>query len=173
MAITASLHTSKGVINLNLYDDMAPKTVANFVNLAKKGFYDGLKFHRVINDFMIQGGCPNGDGRGGPGYRFEDEFSSELKHTGPGILSMANAGPGTNGSQFFITHIETSWLDGKHTVFGKVVSESDQHVVNSISQGDEISKVELEGDIDSVLNDVQEVELWNEVLVENFPHLKS
>ncbi len=173
MAITASLHTSKGIINLDLYDDKAPKTVANFVNLAKKGFYDGLKFHRVINDFMIQGGCPNGDGRGGPGYRFEDEFSPELKHTGPGVLSMANAGPGTNGSQFFITHIETSWLDGKHTVFGKVVSESDQDVVNNISQGDEISKVELEGDIDSLLNDVQEVELWNEVLDENFPHLKS
>lgn len=173
MAITASLHTSKGIINLDLYDDKAPKTVANFVNLAKKGFYNGLKFHRVINDFMIQGGCPNGDGRGGPGYRFEDEFSPELKHTSPGILSMANAGPGTNGSQFFITHIETSWLDGKHTVFGKVVSESDQDVVNNISQGDEISKVELKGDIDSLLNDVQEVELWNEVLDENFPHLKS
>lgn len=169
MAITASLHTSKGIINLDLYDDKTPKTVANFVNLAKRGFYQGLKFHRVINDFMIQGGCPNGDGRGGPGYRFEDEFSSELRHNSPGVLSMANAGPGTNGSQFFITHIETPWLDGKHTVFGKVASESDQEIVNSIIQGDEISKIELKGDVDSLLNEVQEVVLWNEVLDENFP----
>lgn len=119
MSITATLHTNRGPIHLCLHDDKAPLTVANFVNLAQHGFYDGLDFHRVIPDFMIQGGCPEGSGRGGPGYRFEDEFDAELRHDKPGVLSMANAGPGTNGSQFFITHGATPWLDGKHSVFGE------------------------------------------------------
>jgi peptidyl-prolyl cis-trans isomerase B (cyclophilin B) len=141
--ISIVIKTNKGDINLTLFATKTPKTVANFTGLSKAGYYDGLKFHRVINDFMIQGGCPFGNGMGGPGYNFEDEFHPDLKHDVPGILSMANAGPGTNGSQFFITHVETPWLDGKHTVFGKVKSEKDQAVVNSIEQGDIIEKIEI------------------------------
>ena len=146
----ALMTTEKGEILLSLEYKKCPMTVCNFVGLAdgelnieEKGtpFYDGLMFHRVIKDFMIQGGCPKGDGTGGPGYRFPDEIDPELRHTGPGVLSMANAGPGTNGSQFFITHVATPWLDGKHTVFGHVVSGQD--VVNSIEQGDRIEKVEI------------------------------
>jgi len=162
----ATISTFKGDINLELYADKTPKTVANFVNLAQRGYYDNLSFHRVIDNFMVQGGCPNGDGRGGPGYTFEDEFDSELRHDSPGVLSMANAGPGTNGSQFFITHIETGWLDGKHTVFGKVESDSDQEVVNAISQSDKINSITIEGDTDSLLSSVDEVSKWNEVLDE-------
>ena len=137
----ATIETNKGTIKLELHDDKTPKTVANFEKLAGQGFYDGLKFHRVIADFMIQGGCPRGDGTGGPGYSFEDEFHSELKHDGPGVLSMANAGPNTNGSQFFITHVATPWLDGKHSVFGRVVEGQD--VVDSIRQGDVMQKVTI------------------------------
>ena len=121
MTITATLHTNKGDIHLELFDDKAPMTVANFVNLAEHGFYDGITFHRVIPGFMIQAGCPLGTGTGGPGYRFSDEFHPTLKHNRPGILSMANAGPNTNGSQFFITHTPTPHLDNRHTVFGSVV----------------------------------------------------
>ncbi len=139
--IDVTIKTSEGDINLELYATKTPKTVANFVELAKRGYYDGLKFHRVIADFMIQGGCPNGIGNGGPGYKFEDEFDASLTHDGPGVLSMANAGPATNGSQFFITHVETAWLNGKHTVFGKVKSEADQDVVNAIRQGSDIISV--------------------------------
>ena len=116
----ATIKTTRGTIKIKLFDDKTPKTVDNFVTLANKGFYNGLKFHRVIADFMIQTGCPEGTGRGGPGYKFKDEFHPDLKHDGPGVLSMANAGPNTNGSQFFITHVPTPWLDGKHSVFGKV-----------------------------------------------------
>lgn len=166
----ATISTTKGDINLTLFPEKTPKTVANFVNLSKRGYYNDLSFHRVIDNFMIQGGCPNGDGRGGPGYTFEDEFDSELKHDSPGVLSMANAGPGTNGSQFFITHIETAWLDGKHSVFGKVISDSDQEVVNSITQDDKIKSVSIEGDIDNLLSGVDEVSMWNEVLDERFPN---
>lgn len=137
------IKTSKGDINLEMFASKTPKTVANFLGLARAGYYDGLIFHRVIEDFMIQGGCPNGNGMGGPGYNFEDEFHPELKHDTPGVLSMANAGPGTNGSQFFITHVETPWLDGNHTVFGKVKSEADQTVVNSIQMGDTINSIEI------------------------------
>jgi len=121
----ATLDTSKGEIKLQLFADKAPTTVNNFVFLANQGFYDGTIFHRVINDFMVQGGDPTGTGRGGPGYRFEDEFDPSLRHDKPGVLSMANAGPGTNGSQFFITHVPTPWLDGKHSVFGQVVDGMD------------------------------------------------
>ena len=117
---TATFKTEKGDFVVELYADKTPRTVNNFVFLAREGFYDGVTFHRVIKDFMAQGGDPTGTGTGGPGYTFADEFNSSLKHNGPGILSMANAGPNTNGSQFFITHLATPWLDGKHTVFGKI-----------------------------------------------------
>ncbi|MFI4874115.1 MAG: peptidylprolyl isomerase [Blastopirellula sp. JB062] len=138
----ASIETDKGTIKVQLHDDKAPKTVANFEKLAKDGFYDGLNFHRVISDFMIQTGCPHGTGTGGPGYKFEDEFHPDLKHDGPGVLSMANSGPNTNGSQFFITHVKTDWLDGKHAVFGRVTEGQD--VVDSIEQGDKMVKVTVE-----------------------------
>ena len=149
----ADLETSKGNIILELYYEQAPTTVSNFVALAEgnhpvvdnqhegKRYYDGLKFHRVIENFMIQGGDPTGTGSGGPGYQFDDEFNEELKHDGPGVLSMANAWPGTNGSQFFITHVETPWLDGKHSIFGKV--NSGQDVVDKIEQDDIIKKVKV------------------------------
>jgi len=130
----AKFKTSKGDILIELYADKVPNTVNNFVFLAREGFYDNTTFHRVIKDFMVQGGDPEGSGRGGPGYKFKDEFDSSLKHTGPGILSMANAGPHTNGSQFFITHTATPHLDGKHAVFGKVIEG--MNVVNSIPERD-------------------------------------
>ena len=137
----ATFDTDKGTIRIELFADKTPKTVANFEKLVNKKFYDGLIFHRVIPDFMIQGGCPDGRGTGGPGYKFEDEFHPDLKHDGPGILSMANAGPNTNGSQFFITHVATPWLDGKHSVFGKVIEGQD--VVDSIEQGDTMKSVTI------------------------------
>ena len=138
-----TIKTSKGDIHLDLFATKAPKTVTSFIELAKAGYYDGLTFHRVIPDFMIQGGCPLGSGTGGPGYQFDDEIHPECRHDGPGVLSMANAGPGTNGSQFFITHTATDWLDGKHTVFGKVKSDADQAVVDSIVGGDLILGMEV------------------------------
>lgn len=163
--LTAKIKTNKGEIRITLFADKTPNTVANFVNLAKRNFYNGLKFHRVIEDFMVQGGCPLGTGTGGPGYKFRDEFTSELKHNKPGILSMANAGPGTNGSQFFITHVATPWLDGKHTVFGAVIDATDQKVVNDIKQGDIIETISFEGDVDSVLEIAKaNVEEWNLIL---------
>ncbi len=130
----ALIQTNRGNIRLQLHDDKVPKTVANFEKLANDGFYNGLTFHRVIADFMIQAGCPQGTGTGGPGYQFEDEFHEDLRHDSPGILSMANAGPNTNGSQFFITHVPTPHLDGAHSVFGKVLEGQD--IVDSIEQGD-------------------------------------
>ena len=137
----ATFNTSKGDIRIQLFEKLVPNTVANFVKLIEDGFYNGLKFHRVIPDFMIQGGCPLGNGTGGPGYQFADEFHPELKHDGPGVLSMANSGPTTNGSQFFITHVETSWLDGKHSVFGKVLDGQD--VVDAVEGGDLINEITL------------------------------
>jgi peptidyl-prolyl cis-trans isomerase B (cyclophilin B) len=135
------------------------------LNLAQRGYYDGLRFHRVIADFMIHGGCPNGDGRGGPGYQFPDEFIPELKHNKHGILSMANAGPRTNGSQFFITHKATPWLDGKHTVFDEVASADDQKVVNAIRQGDEIISIKIEGNTAPLLEKMKEtIKKFNDVL---------
>jgi len=138
----ATIKTNKGDMRLKLFADKAPMTVNNFVFLARDGFYDGVPFHRVIKDFMIQTGDPTGTGRGGPGYRFPDEIHPELRHDGPGVLSMANAGPNTNGSQFFITHVATPWLDGKHAVFGKLVDGSD--VLYAIEQGDYIDTIEIE-----------------------------
>ncbi len=150
--IYAKFNTSKGAILVKLTHDLTPGTVGNFVGLAEgqlensvqpmgKPYYDGLKFHRVIPDFMVQGGCPQGIGTGGPGYNFEDEFHPTLKHDKPGVLSMANSGPGSNGSQFFITHVPTNWLDGKHTVFGNVVEGQD--IVDAIAQGDVIESLEI------------------------------
>ena len=164
-ALKARIRTAKGDIRLNLFPDKAPLTVLNFVNLSKRGFYDGLTFHRVIPDFMIQGGCPIGDGRGGPGYRFKDEFSRDLRHSKPGMLSMANSGPGTNGSQFFITHVATPWLDDKHTIFGEVVGRQDQKVVNSIGGGDKIDSVTIEGDYSKLAEEHKDqLDAWNEIL---------
>ena len=151
--IYAEIHTQKGTLTLQLHYEKIPATVGNFVGLAEgslanevkqKGtpYYDGLNFHRVIPDFMVQGGCPQGSGVGGPGYQFDDEIDPSLRHDKAGILSMANAGPGTNGSQFFITHVPTPWLDGKHTVFGCVVEG--QEIVDSIAQGDTIDKIEIQ-----------------------------
>jgi peptidyl-prolyl cis-trans isomerase B (cyclophilin B) len=162
--VSAVVHTSKGDIKLRLFADKAPVTVANFVNLAKKGYYDGLTFHRVIPDFMIQGGCPHGTGTGGPGYRFEDECTPELKHDAPGMLSMANAGPGTNGSQFFITHVETPWLDGRHTVFGQVLDADDQAVVDGIAMGDILESIDLEGEEAVLAAQADRVNAWNDIL---------
>ena len=165
MSIKAVFETSKGTIRVDLLPEKAPVTVANFVNLVNRGFYDGLSFHRVIPDFMIQGGCPQGTGTGGPGYRFEDEFDAELRHSEPGKLSMANAGPGTNGSQFFITHVATPWLDDAHTIFGAVEGQGDQDVVNAIAQGDSIVAVTIEGDASALLEaQAARIEEWNKAL---------
>ncbi|MGY5848015.1 peptidylprolyl isomerase [Salegentibacter sp. HM20] len=168
----AKFHTSKGEILVELEFEKTPGTVGNFVGLAEgklenkafpqgKAYYDGLKFHRVIPDFMIQGGDPQGTGVGGPGYQFEDEIHPDLKHDAPGKLSMANAGPGTNGSQFFITHVETPWLDGKHTVFGSVVEGQD--VVDAIKQGDKIEKLEIirEGEAAKNFNAVESFRVFD------------
>ena len=138
---TATLDTSRGTIVCELFAKDAPNTVNNFVVLARDNFYDGTQFHRVIADFMIQGGDPTGTGRGGPGYRFEDELKNNPRKHQVGSLSMANAGPNTNGSQFFITHVVTNWLDGKHTVFGQVTSGQD--VVNAVQQGDQVKSVTI------------------------------
>jgi peptidyl-prolyl cis-trans isomerase B (cyclophilin B) len=162
MSLIATFDTDRGPIKVELYPDKAPLTVASFVNLAKRGFYDGLGFHRVIPDFMIQGGCPEGSGRGGPGYKFEDEANNGVGHE-RGVLSMANAGPNTNGSQFFITHVATPWLDGKHTVFGKVIEGLD--AVDKVQQGDHIRSVRIEGDADAVLAaKADRVAEWNRIL---------
>lgn len=168
----ANFHTTKGDILVELEYKKTPGTVGNFVALAEgklenkaipqgKPYYDGLQFHRVIPDFMIQGGDPKGNGTGGPGYNFEDEINPDLKHDAPGKLSMANSGPGTNGSQFFITHTATPWLDGKHTVFGKVLEG--QEVVDKIKQGDKIEKLEIirEGDEAKQFNAVEEFRIFN------------
>jgi peptidyl-prolyl cis-trans isomerase B (cyclophilin B) len=139
--IRITMKTDKGDIDLTLFPSKAPVTVANFLNLAAQKYYDALTFHRVIADFMIQGGDPTGTGMGGPGYKFEDEFATDLQFDKPGVLAMANAGPRTNGSQFFITHKDTPWLNGKHTIFGQVTKGQD--VVNAIKQGDKIKSIEV------------------------------
>lgn len=163
--------TAKGDVNINLLPDKSPVTVANFVNLAKKGYYDGLKFHRVIDNFMAQGGDPTGTGAGGPGYRFEDEVNNGLNFSKAGKLAMANAGPGTNGSQFFITTVPTEWLNGNHTIFGEVVSDADLTVVKKLSNGDVMTKVVVEGDVDAFLKTQKNrVDSWNKTLKQNFPN---
>jgi peptidyl-prolyl cis-trans isomerase B (cyclophilin B) len=161
--LMAVFQTVKGEIRVKLFPGEAPLTVANFVNLATRKYYDGLKFHRVIANFMIQGGDPDGTGMGGPGYNFPDEFSPLRRHDSSGVLSMANAGPGTNGSQFFITHGPTPHLDDKHTVFGRVLSG--QEVVDAIAQDDVMTKVSIEGDASELLVAHQgQVDEWNRVL---------
>ena len=160
----AHINTNKGTIKLNLFYDLVPVTVSNFVNLANRGYYNNLKFHRVIDDFMVQTGCPLGTGTGGPGYDFEDEFHPSLKHDKPGVLSMANSGPGTNGSQFFITHLETPWLDDHHSVFGLVTDNNSQDIINNICQDDTISSIDIIGDLES--NDPIDARIseWNSIL---------
>lgn len=163
--------TEKGDININLLPEKSPVTVANFVNLAKKGYYDGLKFHRVIDNFMAQGGDPTGTGAGGPGYQFEDEVDNGLNFSKAGKLAMANAGPGTNGSQFFITTVPTEWLNGHHTIFGEIVSDNDLKVVKKLTNGDIMKKVVVEGDVDSFLKTQKNrVDSWNKTLKQNFPN---
>ena len=162
--LSAEIVTEKGTISVDLFSEQTPITVANFVNLPSRGFYDNLNFHRVIQDFMIQGGCPSGNGMGGPGYRFADEFLPELRHDSPGKLSMANAGPGTNGSQFFITHVPTPHLDDAHTIFGAVKSEEDQKIVDQIEQGDQIQTIKIVGEYQELLSSVESVSEWNDVL---------
>ncbi len=163
--LQAAIKTNKGTINLTLFADRVPFTVANFVNLVQRGYYSGLKFHRVIENFMVQGGCPLGTGTGGPGYKFEDEFAPGLRHDRPGTLSMANSGPNTNGSQFFITHVPTDWLDDKHSVFGVVVSDEDLAVVNSIAGGDQVESISINGDTADLMAKTQsKVDEWNKIL---------
>jgi len=180
----ALVETSKGNITLNLEFEKTPATVGNFVALCEgementskdlgDPYYNNMKFHRVINDFMVQGGCPSGTGSGNPGYKFDDEFHPDLKHDKPGILSMANAGPGTNGSQFFITHVPTAWLDNKHTVFGSVSEGID--VVNSIEQGDEIIAIKIlrVGDLASAFNALKSFKTFNESAIQRQNKIKE
>jgi len=163
----AHIITNKGTIKLNLFYNETPVTVSNFVNLSNRGYYSDISFHRVIENFMVQGGCPLGTGTGGPGYKFDDEFHSDLKHDEPGVLSMANAGPGTNGSQFFITHVETPWLDNHHTVFGKVMDDKSKEIVDSIVQGDKIEEIKIIGEVPENAAIDNLVESWNTILDKN------
>ena len=163
-----------GTIYAEIDADTAPITVTNFVKLSKEKFYDDLTFHRIIDGFMIQGGDPTGTGAGGPGYQFGDEFIEEFTFNEPGKLAMANAGPGTNGSQFFITHVPTEWLNYKHTIFGEVVSDADQAVVNKVEQGDTIETIEITGDVDKFLEANKEMtEKMDEILAQTMPNLKK
>lgn len=166
----AVIETERARMEFLLYKAVAPVTVANFVNLASRGFYDGLTFHRVVEDFMAQGGDPNGDGSGGPGYEFEDEIA--LRHNDAGLLSMANAGPGTNGSQFFITHQAAPHLNGGHTVFGKIIS--DKSPIWEIRRGDVIRSISIEGNARGFLErHADRVYYWNMILDREFPELKA
>lgn len=166
--LTATFETTKGKIVIALTPEKTPVTVANFANLIQRGYYDGLTFHRVISNFMIQGGDPEGSGRGGPGYKFEDEFDPGLTHSGPGVLSMANAGPGTNGSQFFITHSAQPHLNGRHSVFGHVTEG--QNVVNEIEQGDKILKATVSGDTKALFEkEKNRLSEWNSILDKKYP----
>lgn len=165
-----TIKTSRGDINLTVFASKTPMTAASFLNLASKGYYKGLNFHRVIADFMIQGGCPDGTGCGGPGYQFDDECRPDLKFNRPGLLAMANAGKtwtgqGTNGSQFFITHVPTDWLNGKHTIFGEVCSADDQKVVDSVRQGDKILDIEIHDDCTDLFEEqASNISRWNSKL---------
>jgi len=158
--IKITLKTGKGDIEATFFASRVPVTVANFLNLAKRGYYDGITFHRVIANFMIQGGDPAGTGMGGPGYQFEDEFDPALKHDKPGIFSMANSGPRSNGSQFFVTHGPCGHLDGRHSVFGEVTAGQD--VVDRVTQGDEITGIEIHDSTDALFADqAARIEEWN------------
>ena len=174
LVLNAKIKTSKGDINLRLLPEVAPMTVTNFVHLSRRGYYDGLKFHRVIADFMIQGGDPTGTGAGGPGYQFGDEFKQEVVFDVPGKLAMANAGPGTNGSQFFITHVPTDWLNYKHTIFGEVVAPEDQEIVNKVQQGDINETIEISGDVEKFLEANKDMtEEMDKILAQTMPNLKK
>ncbi len=164
--MNVTIKTLKGDINLVLFPEKSPLTVANFVNLIQQKYYDGVIFHRVIEDFMAQGGDPTGTGMGGPGYRFEDETDNGLKFNKAGKLAMANAGPGTNGSQFFITTVPTDWLDGNHTIFGEVVSKDDLDVVKNLYNGDKMIEVTVSGDgIEELLEKYSDrIQEWNAAL---------
>lgn len=174
IVLNAKIKTAKGDINLKLFPEVAPMTVTNFVHLSKRGYYDGLKFHRVIADFMIQGGDPTGTGAGGPGYQFGDEFKEGVVFDRKGLLAMANAGPNTNGSQFFITHVPTDWLNYKHTIFGEVASEEDQKVVDNIAQGDVMETIEISGDVEAFLEAQAElVKNIDDILAQTMPNLEK
>ncbi len=175
LVLNAKIVTDKGEINIKLYPEVAPLTVLNFAHLAKRGYYDNLIFHRVIEDFMIQGGDPTGTGAGGPGYQFGDEFKEGVIFDRKGLLAMANAGKNTNGSQFFITHVETPWLNYHHTIFGEVVSDEDQKVVDAVEQGDVIKTIEITGDFDKFLTEENKkmTEQMDEALDAQFPNLKK
>ena len=160
----ATIKTTKGSINIDLFHEKVKMTVSNFANLSQRGFYNNLTFHRVVDDFMIQGGCPIGTGTGDAGYKFKDEFHNDLKHDKPGVLSMANSGPNTNGSQFFITHVATPWLDKKHTVFGAVSDEDSLNVVNKIQQEDLIESIEISGKFDGDAETHETLQEWNKVI---------
>jgi peptidyl-prolyl cis-trans isomerase B (cyclophilin B) len=169
--LTAIISTNKGEIRARLFANEVPLTVANFVTLAQRGFYDGISFHRVIENFMVQTGDPTGTGRGGPGYQFRDEFHASLKHDGPGIVSMANAGPNTNGSQFFITHLATPWLDRKHSVFGRVTAGQD--VVDAIQAGDKMTTVRIEGDAALLMEKFdKQIAKWNKSVEDQAAHAR-
>ena len=169
MEITAVIKTEKGSINLKLYPENAPLTVANFVNLVQRKYYDGLTFHRVIADFMVQGGDPRGNGTGGPGYEFEDEFNNGFDFAVPGKLAMANRGKNTNGSQFFITTVPTDWLNNKHTIFGEIKSEADMKILKSIATSDKIISITVSGDAIKPLleKEKEKIAEWNKVLDAN------
>ena len=171
----AILETTQGTIEFELFDDVAPKTCENFTTHIKNGYYNGIIFHRIIEEFMIQGGDPTGSGMGGEsiwGKPFEDECARDLTFDKPGLLAMANAGPGTNGSQFFITHVPTPHLDGMHTVFGAVEGDADQKVVDSIVQGDTIESITIQGNVGSLFKKVKpRLDEWNKTLNKNFPKL--
>ena len=172
--IKATIVTTQGDINFYLYPEAAPVTVANFINLAKRGFYDDLKFHRVVDNFMAQGGDPLETGLGGPGYQIEDEFVEWLDFYQTGMLAMANAGPNTGGSQFFMTMYAADWLNQKHTVFGEVISDADLGVIRKLEIGDRIREIRFEGDVDFFLAlEKDRVDFWNETLDRNFPNLKK
>lgn len=175
LVLNAKIVTDKGDINLKLFPEVAPLTVLNFAHLAKRGYYDNLKFHRVIEDFMIQGGDPTGTGAGGPGYQFGDEFKEGVVFDRKGLLAMANAGKNTNGSQFFITHVETPWLNYHHTIFGEVVSDADQDVVNKIAQNDVIKTIEITGDFDKFMTEENKkmATQIDEILDSQFKNLKK
>lgn len=172
--IKATIVTTQGDINFYLYPEAAPVTVANFINLSKRGFYDNLKFHRVVENFMAQGGDPLENGLGGPGYKIEDEFVEWLDFYQTGILAMANAGPNTGGSQFFMTMYAADWLNQKHTVFGEVISDSDLGIIRKLEVGDKIKEIRFEGDVDFFLAlEKDRVDFWNETLDKNFPNLQN